>query len=202
MANTENLPETPAYPARAEDNAQRNVVFRYSREGRLSRASAEVQALNDGNFSRPGLLKTLFSNKANRLLLFAIVFIFAASGLATRFVGEERPRQYQGTRLGGNLLALTIFPVEGTLFLAIIKNTPERGEFHTGAVDIVVSPVMPRAAEGEEPGTPELFSHRVFFNLVESEMFQISLPFEGTDFFVVLRTYEEQVALRLQASEG
>jgi len=192
-------------PAGIEDNGCTDTVFHYSRERRLSRASPDVQALNEGKLSRTGLLRTLFASGSNRMILFVIVFAFAAFGLATRFMdgvdgGEGFPR-YHGVRLGGNTLALTILPIEEALFLVILKNAPESGEFYTGPVDIAVSPVMPRAAEGEEREIPAVFTHRIFFNLAESEFFQISLPFEETDFFVVLRADEEQRTIRLQASE-
>jgi len=197
-SGTEN--EGGGKPLTVEDNGLRDTVFHYSRERRLRRASPEVQALNEGKGVRQSLLRIIFSNKANRMLLFAILFIFAASTLASRFMGGPGGSggQYQGVRLGGNTLALAILPVEETLFLVLVKNTPETGEFYTGAVDIAVSPVQPRALEGE---TPEVFTHRIFFNLVESEMFQISLPFEETDFFVVLRAGEEQRSLRLRAGD-
>jgi len=190
-------------PAGVQDNGYTDTVFHYSRERRLSRASPDVQALNEGKLSRTGLLRTMFASGSNRMILFVIVFAFAAFGLATRFMdgvdaGEGLPH-YQGVRLGNNTLALSIFPVEETLFFVLIKNTPESGEFYTGPVDIAVSPVMPRAAEGEEREVPEVFTHRIFFNLVESEFFQMSLPFLETDFFVVLRTDEEQRTVRLQA---
>ena len=195
--NTENQGE--GKPITIEDNGRRDTVFHYSRERRLSRATPEVQALNEGQGVRQSLLRIIFSNKANRMLLFAILFIFAASTLASRFMGGQGASegQFQAVRLGGNTLALAILPVEQTLFLILSKSTPETGEFYTGPVDIAVSPVQPGA--GRE--TPEVFTHRIFFNLVESEMFQISLPFEETDFFVVLRAGEEQRTLRLQAGD-
>jgi len=183
-----------------DDYAQRDTVFHYSRERRLNRASSDVRALNEGSFGASGLLRNLMSTKANRLLLFAIVFMVISVFLASRFMQEGGERwQYQGLTLGGNFLALTIYPVEETLILAIIKTTPESGEFYTGAVDIAVSPVTPGAAEGE---AAQVFTHRIFFNLVESELFQVSLPFEERDFFVVLRTTEEQRNLRLRVGEN
>ncbi|MCL2232452.1 MAG: hypothetical protein FWB99_05170 [Treponema sp.] len=198
--STENQGEgKPAIPPVIEDNGRRDSVFHYSRERRLSRASPEVQALNEGQGVRQSLLRIIFSNKANRMLLFAILFIFAASTLASRFMGGPggSEGEFQAVRLGGNTLALAILPVEQTLFLILSKNTPETGEFFTGPVDIAVSPVQ-QAAGGE---SPQVFTHRIVFNLVQSELFQVSLPFEGSDFFVVLRAGEEQRSLRLRAGE-
>jgi len=196
---TENQTERkPVTPITIEDNVHRDTVFHYSRERRLSRASPEVQALNEGQGVRQSLLRIIFSNKANRMLLFAILFIFSASVLASRFMagpGGGGEGEFQGVRLGGNTLALAILPVEQTLFLVLSKTIPETGEFYTGPVDIAVSPVQP----GADGAAAAVFTHRIFFNLAESELFQMSLPFEGDDFFVVLRADEEQRSLRLRA---
>ena len=184
--------EKPLLPPHLDDSVPRDTIFHYSRERRLSRASPEVQALNEGKILRASLFRTLFSNNSHRMLFFVIILVFAASGIASRFMGETQPPPYQAVILGGNALALAITPVEEALFLVIIKRAPEAGEFHTGAVDIAVSPV---AAAGE---VSPVFTHRVFFNLSIEESFQISLPFEGADFFVVLETGEEQRTLRLR----
>ena len=200
LSNTE---EQSGNAVNTEDTFQRDSVFHYSRERRLSRASQAVQDLNEGKIERGRLFRTLFANSSHRMILFVVVFVIAASGLASRFMGiagEEDGLHYHGVLLGGNLLALAIFPIEETPFLVIMKSTPSSGEFFTGAVDVAVSPVMPSGREGGE--APQVFTHRIFFNLVESEMFQISLPFEETDFFVVLSTGEEQRTLRLQVSEN
>ena len=169
-----------------------DIVFHYSRERRLSRASPAVQALNDGNIIKGSLFKTLFATGSHRMFFFVVIFVFAASGLANRFMSGEREHPYQGTMLGGNIIALAIHPLEDALFLVILKSTPESGVFHTGAVDIAVSPV---ATDGE---AHEVFTHRIFFNLVEHESFYISIPFEGSDFFVVLDSGEEMRTLRVR----
>jgi len=195
-----NVNEGPEKPADVEDNAHKDVVFHYSRERRLSRASRDVQALNDGKVLKSSLMRTLFANGSHRLFFFIILFTAAASALAFRFMGTEDGGQtpHQAIRLGGNTLVMTIYPIEEALFLVMMKTAPESGEFYVGAVDVAVSPVMPRAAEGEEQPSPEVFTHRVFFNLLETEVFQISLPFDAADFFVVLRTSEEQRTVRVR----
>ena len=187
------------------DAMHQDVGFRYSRERRLGRASAQVQALNAGTFSRVGFFRSLFTNSSHRMVLFVIVFAFAAFALATRFMGDaDGAPQYHALMLGGNFLAMAILPIEELPFLVIAKQAPPTGEFFIGAVDIAVSPVMPRPAEGEAgAATHEVFTQRIFFNLVESESFHISLPFfEESDFFVVLSTGEEQRTFRLQVGEN
>jgi hypothetical protein len=199
MTDTE---KQPGKPINMEDNvnAPRETVFHYSRERRLNRASPQVQALNEGQFIKPNFFKTLLTTRSHRLLLFAIVFVFASSGLAVRFTGRQgQGQQEQGMRLGGNSLALTIVSVEGMLLLGIVKNAPRSGELYIGPVDIAVSPVISGSETGE---ASQIFTHRVFFNPVETETFRISLPFEETDFFVILKTHDEQRSLRLRVREN
>ena len=181
---------------KAEAEYKANMGFHYSRERRLSSASAGVRSINDGNITRANLFKTLFGTGSTRMLLFVILFVFASSGIATRFMavreGEDGEfHHYQGVLLGGNELALAIYPVEQALILLIIRSAPVTGEFHVGAVDIAVTP----ATANDES---QVFTHRIFFNVVEQESFQLLLPFEGDDFFVVLDAGQERRALRLR----
>ena len=193
MSDTE---KQPGKPMETEGDKYKDSVFHYSRERRLDRASPAVQALNEGNFVRMSFFKTLFSTRSNRFI-FIIIFLITAMGFSTRITGGRDAPQEQGLRLGGNTVAMTIIPVEGTLFLGIVKSAPRSGELYTGAVDIAVSPVV---AEGEDP---VIFSHRIFFNPALSESFQISLPFfEETDFFVVLSTEDEHRSVRLGVREN
>ena len=187
MSGSEKQPENP-------QNTGGGMVYHYSRERRLSRASEDVQAINEGKTARPSIFKTLFSNRSNRFVLIAIL-IFTAFGFSTRFTGGER--QQHAVRLGGNILVMTIFPLEDTLFLGILKSAPETGELYTGAVEITVSPA---GAKTETEEAPPVFAHRIYFNPVESESYQISIPFEGTDFFVALKAGEEQKTMRLRVS--
>jgi len=193
LSETEKQPDEPI---KNSDNIHRDTVFYYSRERRLSRASPAVQAFNEEPYVRSNIFKTLTATRAHKLLLFSIVFIFIVSNLVMRSVGKE-----QGLKLGGNTLALNIHSVEETLILEMVKDAPKSGELYIGAVDIAVSPVMPKQKEGEAREDLPLFSHRIFFNPVESEKFLFTLPFAGTDFFVILRTESENKSLRLKVRE-
>ena len=178
----------------AQEEIQREPVFYYSRERRLSRASPAVRALNDGQTVRPSIRKTLFATKGN-ILVFLTIVIFTVFGLATRFMGIERPRELS---LGRNNLTLSITPVEELRLLEIRKTVPGSGEFYLGEVDIAVSPVITRAQEAEEQEAPQLFAHRIIFNALASETFLIALPFIEDDFFVILRNSDEQKSVRLR----
>ena len=173
------------------DNVEQDPVYYYSREHRLSRASAQVRAHNEGTSTRPGLSKSLFGTRGNIFLFVSIIIICAMFGMTSRFSGRESP----GVKLGGNTLALTIFREEEILIFELLKNAPKSGNIYTGEVDIAVSPVMPKSDDG---AIPDVFSHRVYFHPAEYESFNIALPFFEEDNFVVLIIAgEEQRALRL-----
>ena len=178
-------------------NVQQEVVFHYSRERRLRNASPEIQALNDGQITKPRLRKTLFGNRGNVMMLICIVVV-SVFGLVINFINRE-PSGGSSISLGGNNLALGILRVEETLILGIIKNAPESGEVYIGDVEIAVSPALNAAETNEDP---QVYSHRVLFRPLVSETFHISLPFEGNDFFAVLRAGDEQRSMRLRVVDA
>jgi hypothetical protein len=189
----------PENENRTPDDSKKETIFYYSRERRLSNASPEVRAMNDG-IPRLSLGKVMFGNRANKLLIIAIVLI-SVFGLAINFFNQERPPDF-AMILGRNSLTLAVINVEDVLILAIFKNAPVRGEFYTGEVDIAVSTVQPRVSDGESQAEPEVFSHRILFRPLTSETFHISIPFEGDDFMVVLRAGGDQRSIRLRAVDA
>ena len=175
----------------------RDPVYYYSREHRLGRASPMVRALNEDGPVRKGAFRGLFGSRNNSLFFVAILIICLMFVMTSRFSGKEK-----SVKLGGNTLALAITSYDGALILDIVKNAPKRGEAYLGAVDIAVSPVMPKPNEKEVRELPPVFSHRVFFSSSASETYSISLPFEGTDFFAILRTNDEQKSIKIKAAEA
>jgi hypothetical protein len=113
-------------------------------------------------------------------------------GTTSRFSGKDR-----GIKLGGNTLTVKIFREDGIPILSIVKNSPKTGEVYLGAVDIAVSPVMPKTKDTEPVETPPVFTHRIYFNPVDSESFMISLPFTESGFYVILKTGDEQKVIKL-----
>ena len=195
MAETEN-------PVPKNNPQYNDTVFHYSREHRLERASADVRSLNEGTYGRTNVFKSLFAARGNRFVLAAVVLLIAF-GLSRFASGAQ---QGQSVKIGGNTVIATIFPLEETLILGLLKSAPESGELYTGAVDIVVRPSPNKtrtndAASSGEDAAHDEFSHRVYFTLVDAESFQVSLPFEGTDFFVMLQTEHEQRTIRLKVSK-
>ena len=176
------------------ENIQRDMVFYYSRERRLEKASPGVRALNDGRTIRPSLSKTLFATRSHKIIFVALILFITISILASRFSRDNDDRDFA---FAGNALSLTLDSVDGVIILSLVKTSPSSGIFYAGPVDIAVSPVqsgnLPSAAENAS-----IFTHRVMFNLLETETYHITLPFEGRDFFVVLDAGGEQVSMRLK----
>lgn len=170
----------------------RDPVFYYSRERRLDKASPEVRALNDGKPIRPGLKNTLFAFKGNVMVFMSLIAICAMFAMSMLFSARD-----SGVKLGRNTVNMTITSVEGVLVLEVNKTTPESGEMYTGAVDIAVSPVKPKPEEGDSGDLPPMFAHSIVFRPADSETFRLALPFEGDDFFVIIRTAVEQKTMRL-----
>ena len=180
-----------------EIEIDRDPVFYYSREHRLSRASQTVQAFNEGESARPGLTKALFGTRGNLFLFGSILMICAMLVLTSRFsVGERR------IKLGGNTVAITVSSEEGIFILDMVKNAPKKGEAYTGDVWFAVSPVMPKSQEGVEP---EVFTEYVTFFPIDYEVFRFPLPFANITesssgaFFVILMAGNEQKTLRINA---
>jgi hypothetical protein len=175
---------------REEDGVDRDIVFYYSRDHRLSRASRTVQDIYDGKSNTTSLSKRLFGTKGNALMLVSILVVFAMLSAISRLNSSG-----SSVKLGDNTLNLTIIREGGVSGLSIKKNAPKSGEFYIGAVDISVSPVISQLSEGE---MPPVYGHRVFFNPTGTETFIISLPFEGDGFYVFLSTDDEQKVVRVR----
>jgi len=172
----------------------RDLVFYYSREKRLERASAAVRELNDSNSA--GKRRSFFGSRSNTVLFVTILLICAGFGLVSRLSGKEKDID-----LGNNNLSVAMTRQEGVLILVIEKNEPKKGNAYIGPVDIAVSPVMSKSKEIPSVDFPPMFTHRIFFTPNESEMFSFSVPFEEIDYFILLRTDDEQKSIRISAIE-
>ena len=173
------------------DEIERETVFYYSREHRLSRAPQRIRDFNEERTGKSGRSKGLFSNKGNMFILISILVICAMFALNSRISGAVSE-----VKLGGNTVALNIVMEEGVQMLSIVKRAAGKGDVYAGEVDVAVSPVKPKSRAGEES---PVFTQRIFFHPVESEVFSFSLPFdinaEGDSFYVILKTsYELKTA--------
>jgi hypothetical protein len=175
------------------DGKHEEVVFYYSREHRLKRASPTVRALYDDDAPRPGLVKSLTGRKSNIFLLVSILIV------CVMFILTSREAE-KGFKLGGNTVALTIYRGDqGKLSVSIQKTIPPSGEVYTGAVAMAVSPVI---SKQDKDKTPEIYTDRFFFTPLEEEDYRFDLPFEGEDFLVVLQTETERKGLRIKTKKS
>ena len=170
-------------PKKAEDPMEdREIVYYYSREHRLRRASAAVRELN--NTSRPGAIKAIAGHRANLLLLVSILIVCVAILMSSRFSG----RSSTGFGMGNNTLSVFAEEEAAGFCLYIQKTIPAGKEVYTGAVDIAISPARPKGG-GEAP----IYTDRIYFSLVSPEYYKFPLPFGGDRFIVILNTEEESV---------
>ena len=174
-----------------DSGVEKETVYYYSREHRLSHASPMVQAMNDGQNKKRSLSSSIFGSKSN-LVLFATILIICAS-----FVITSRYAKNDGSmKLGGNNLIVRILSDSEILVLDIKKNVPKSGEFYTGIVEILVSETKSKTKSEQMP--IEFFSHRINFKAIETESFIIPIPLEGNDFFVILKTSAEEKSMRIK----
>jgi len=175
-----------------DENIEKEPVFYYSREHRLSRASPRVRELNDSKFGKMSVSKRLFGNRGN-VMTFIMIII---SCLMLSFVSKYMQVKTD-VKLGGNTVTMTILKEENTLIMDIAKQGPKTGAAYSGEVDIAVSPLK---VKGE---TPPVFYHRIYFSQAAYDNFQISLPFDidESEFILLLGTVDEQKSVKLRAKQ-
>ena len=172
-------------------------VFYYSRERRLERVSPELRAFNEEGIERRRFLNRIFVTKKNSVFFIAILLLCVMVGMIFRLTGTDK-----NIGLGRNNLTVVITREDGVAIMEIVKNLPKKGEAYLGAVDIAVSPVMPKSKEGEVMELPPVFSHRIIFTPAVSESYIISLPFEENEVFVVFRTANDQKSQKLRVEKA
>ena len=166
------------------------IVFHYSREHRLSRASAAVSKHNSNPYVKPGLAKRILGSRFNLFILVSIFMIFIMIMLDSR---DFFNRAQGGITLGHNIMALSVLEEESILILSIQKTRPIQREAYIGPVDIIASPAQP--AEGEEPA---FLIRRIFFGDSSQEVFNFTLPFEGDELIVILQAEDETQIQRVR----
>jgi len=180
-----------------DENIEREPVYYYSREHRLSRASAAVRDLNESKSGKMSLAKRLFGSRSNAMLFIMIIITFVMLNFVSRYTQAST-----GVKLGGNTVKLTIQKEEETPILDIVKQRAKTDNVFVGEVEIAVSPVKVKSKSNLNEGeTPPFFYHRIYFTQADNERFQISLPFDidESEFILLLKTADEQKSAKLNA---
>ena len=166
-----------------EENSE--IIFHYQRGERQGQKRASPSELLDKAYKRPGLIRSMAGNRGNFFLLISIVLISIMFILSLR---HSRGQEQTEFNLGQNTVTLSVSQEESVVFLSIGKVARPRRTPYTGPVDISASPIMPMGT-----GEMSFVTQRVFFGDNSPEVFHLSLPFEGNEFVVILRTENETV---------
>jgi hypothetical protein len=160
--------------------ADREIVYHYSRDHRLGKATQAVRDLNE-NTGRPSFIRTFTKTKGN---IFVLITIVMMSGIIM-IINFSSAGAKASFSLGNNSVTIFLEEEESILFLSISKTVLGGKEAYTGPVDITASPVL---SEGERI---HVFTHRIFFSADTLETYDIALPFEGERIIVILQTEYE-----------
>lgn len=159
--------------ALSENRKEEGLPFYYSRERRLSRAPAAVQALYEDT-GKPGfsLLRPLVSSRPNAIL-FGTMAALILIVLVMSFSGLTGGKEYRGSRI-----SLSASRYDGAV-VVVLKKTVVGGEAYTGPLALTVSPL-------NGPSGAPVYPHRVVFSSRKTEEFRFSVPFDEPELLVEL----------------
>jgi hypothetical protein len=170
----------------ARDNPNQDLVFHYSRERRLARASPAVRSLYEGEPRSRSLLRAIRANPSGLWVFFSILIV-----AAFMFVYASGNRRSGAPDLEGNALSLRALHFPGATHVLLGKKAAGEGGY-TGPVDLALS--APRSEN-----TPPIETRRVYFTGEAEEEFRFSLPFETTELLVVIRAGDTVRSFRVKA---
>ena len=185
------MPDKPEYisPQKAEPE----LVFYYSREKRLEKASDAVRRINDpAPLKPPGIFRTLVATKGRAALFFSIIVISAA----ILFISVLDTADGGSFTIGGNAVTVSALRYEQSTFIVIKKTARQEGAY-TGIVDAGIS--IPLSAEEEKQGarSPVELARLVFTGEPEED-FRLSVPLNAEELLIMLRAGEERVSRRIK----
>jgi len=157
------------------------LVFYYSREERLKKASPAVRKFNEPVKQKKfTLFGALTATRPLALLFFTIVILFVAIPLIYHFFG------YGNTKtIDGNTIDFSIISYSDTSFVTVTKKAKTDAAY-TGMADIAVT--LP-----EENAPVDV--QRIYFNREKEEVYRFSVPFSGKKMIVVIEAGAGRAAL-------
>jgi len=168
----------------ADDNkvTEKDLVFYYSREKRLEKASPRVQALYDDQpKKRLALFSSLVDSKPKALLFTSIVVIC----LLILFLTYLAP-QGSSADIGSNGIAVSALKYDGVTFI-VLKKTRLKNDAWAGLVDMNVS-----------AGGAASYNRAVFFSDEQTEEFRFSLPYESDELLFSLQAGPDTLNIRIR----
>jgi hypothetical protein len=169
------------------EEPDRPLVFYYSREKRLERASQKIREMNDGKIPRrPGLFRTLTSTKPLAFLFISTITLCILTVLVSYLTKRDQ------TVLLGNTLEISALSEGEKSYITIQKNI-KSDDSYTGTVNVAVSiPVK----KGEEA---PIHAERLYFTLEQEEVFRFAVPFTAPELLVLVEEKEERVFLKIKS---
>jgi hypothetical protein len=178
--------------SRYRDSSSQEIVFHYSREHRLARASEAVRALNKpGPAMRGGLVRVFFATRAGTMLFITIVILC----VFVLFVYYTRDRP--NPEIGGNRVLISALRYSDKTYVEI-KKKARGNDCYTGAVDLALS-IPQKLMEGETEAP--IASRRIFFTLDEDEEFRFSLPFDAPELILLMQAGGEIRTFRVKTAQ-
>jgi hypothetical protein len=177
--------------SRYRDSPNQELVFYYSRERRLARASEAVRAINEpGPAMKGGLVRVLFATRAG-IVLFITIAVLCAFIL---FVHYTRGRP--DLQIAGNQLSISALGYSGSTYVEIRKKALG-DDGYTGAVDLALS--IPQKLVDAETAAP-IVNRRIFFTLEGQEEFRFSLPFDAPELILLVQAGDEIVSFQVKVT--
>jgi hypothetical protein len=151
------------------------IIFYYSREERLKRASQAVRDLNEASPPwKPNLFRTLTSSKPLAFLFVSIITLCLTVIILSRVLTDERTAV-----LENNTILISVI-ASGEKSYITVKKTIKNDDAYTGPVNLAVS----------LPGETVLQAERIYFTLEEEEIFRFSAPFTGKKILILMEVKE------------
>ncbi|MDR0524402.1 MAG: hypothetical protein LBG90_00840 [Spirochaetaceae bacterium] len=170
-----------------ESLLDRDLVFHYSRERRLAKASAELRDFNEAGPQKGGFLRRRRGNPFHLVLLMTIIVFSLGIFFISGAKGNKR-----ALTLGGNVISVSAERLkagdEGAIFLTIKKIAPSQA--YTGAVDVAVT-----FAEKAEGKALPVEARRIIFHAKAREEIILTIPFDAPVLAVVLQSEDGQSVL-------
>lgn len=161
--------QKPGQPDQTVEPGQ--LVFRYSREHRLARASAEVRAFNEEEeHPRKGGFFRLFTANRSVMFLAIAVALLMAVYLVTSLVGHSDASH----RSGGDTWTLAAFAFDRTVYATVTRQHSGSGVTATGE-PVTLTAVLGGTGDSASRA-PAGFSIDGFVSADDHQVFRLALP--------------------------
>jgi hypothetical protein len=187
-------PEKTQKPVSPADSLNQDVVYHYSRERRLERASPAVRALYTEQPRGRGLFQAFRTNPTGVWVFFSILIV-----AVFMFVYALGNRKDGGLNLGGNTVTVSALNFPGATYV-LLKKKAAGTDSYTGPVELALS-ISKNSINVDDDDIDDaapVETRRIFFSLEPEEDFRLSLPFAAAELLLVIRADETVRWLRFK----